>query len=680
MLSWTPIAMVRILAFYLLGILLTRDQTSTNQVILLWIVCHTLALGFFISTFTYLKKYSGYFGLLTIIGFGNLNINQYDESQIKSHLTNHESIIKGYVVSILDAPEKISSGARLKGQIQRIKNRNSWIRAHSKVLIYLEQKPSYKRGDILLIKGSPTTVSKNTYPEFFNYGLYLNRQNIFFQHKLNSTDILQIGKKSTDFYQLALVARQWCVDQIKKWIRGGNEQAIAMALIVGQDDELEHELNDQYAKTGTLHVLSVSGLHTGILYLILFGLLKPVSKLKFGSWIVSLSIILCLWSYAYLTGLSPSVLRAVTMLSFVTIAKPFGLRSNIWNTLAASAFLLLLFDPWIFTKIGFQLSYLAVIGIVWIHPLLLNSWEPQSWWVFNIWNLTCVSISAQITTLPISLLYFHQFPIWFIPANLLIIPISSLALIIGILFLPLSISPLLAKPSSWVLSKVISFMNASIEYIGHWPQWNTDQIYVITHHIWSLFGMILGFVFFLKTKKKIWLYLTLTSAIIFGCLDHVWKRNLKSTQTIYIAANSYSLKLEIRSLHHFITLQSPEIYNSKNKLNSNPWINKFSHLQIKNECKSVKLNKDLHLYIINSPTGCTTNWRNKIIVIGPSGEIPDWGEFVPKMVVANAVKFRRHYKKSIQINKTPELFKVSFNQPLVLDIQHDSLKIYHNPK
>lgn len=148
-----------------------------------------------------------------------------------------------------------------------------------------------------------------------------------------------------------------------------------------------------------------------------------------------LILLLCLWSYAFITSLSPSVMRAVTMFSFIAIANVMQRQTNIYNTLAASAFLLLILEPNMVFEVGFQLSYLAVLGIVSIYPIVYPLFVFKSKWTDTLWQLNCVSIAALIATFPLGIFYFHQFPNYFLVANILVLPLIPFIIYFGLSFL-----------------------------------------------------------------------------------------------------------------------------------------------------------------------------------------------------------------------------------------------------
>lgn len=205
------------------------------------------------------------------------------------------------------------------------------------------------------------------------------------------------------------------------------ERALVKALVLGLRDELDYEQKDAFVKSGTIHVLAVSGTHVGFIYamlLFMFGWWGGGAKARLFRGIV---ILLALWGYAGLTGACPSVLRATIMFSLFTLAGMGARRADPLNSLFAAAFVLLLWDPHMLIEIGFQLSFLAVLGIILFYGPLLRLWVPNNKFVGNIWSLIAMSLAAQALTTPLSLYLFKAFPIWFLPANLVVVTAAGFA-------------------------------------------------------------------------------------------------------------------------------------------------------------------------------------------------------------------------------------------------------------
>ncbi|MEQ9591225.1 MAG: ComEC/Rec2 family competence protein, partial [Cyclobacteriaceae bacterium] len=340
-------------------------------------------------------------------------------------------------------------------------------------------------------------------PFEFDYKRFLSFNNIYHQHFINSTKklVLQQRESKKDILFYSYKARLWARDQLLTFIPGIKEQAIAMALVLGVKDGIDNELQRAYASSGAMHVLAVSGLHVGIIYGLILLLFKPIQHKAGARWIVAATSIILLWIYAFITGLSPSVLRAVTMFSFMAIARPFGRATNIYNTLAGSAFLLLIFNPFLIMSVGFQLSYLAVLGIVTIHQPLYMLIEPRHRILDWVWNISCVSIAAQLATFSLGILYFHQFPTYFLVSNLFVIPGAVVILIGGVVLLAVSVFTPVALLVGKLLQYFIHILNEIVFAVEGLPFSLIEHIYLTTFQCWLLIGILVAIILLLQFKK-----------------------------------------------------------------------------------------------------------------------------------------------------------------------------------
>src|SRR5690606_32609393 len=295
-------------------------------------------------------------------------------------------------------------------------------------------------------------------------------RNIFHQHVVRENEVTLIDHDPPSaILNYSINVRTWALSVLERHITGDRERAIAQALVLGVTEDLDNELTGAYAASGAMHVLAVSGLHVGILYMIIAFVLGPVKHIPGGKWIFMFSSVCLLWTYACITGLSPSVLRAVTMFSFFALARPLNYRTNIFNTLASSAFCLLLYDPFLIASVGFQLSYMAVVVIVWLHPFLYQLWDPDSRILDEIWKISSVSIAAQLITTTVTLFYFHQFPNYFLLANLFVIPLAFAVLAGGLALLASAWLAPLAEMIGWVENKLIAMLNYLVFKVQQLP-------------------------------------------------------------------------------------------------------------------------------------------------------------------------------------------------------------------
>tara|TARA_R110002073_G_scaffold279026_1_gene442968 strand:- start:226605 stop:228509 length:1905 start_codon:yes stop_codon:yes gene_type:complete len=320
--------------------------------------------------------------------------------------------------------------------------------------------------DKLYVKTNFHFIDEPKNPYQFNYSNYLERQQVYRQISVAYDDFLMVKSKPNSLKGLAHQLRVNINESLIKNGFTGDELAIVNALLLGQRQEISKELLENYSKAGAIHILAVSGLHVGIILLIISVFLSPLKRLKHGKNIRLILTILLLWAFAFIAGMSASVIRAVTMFTALSIGIAANRKHSIYKNLIISMFFLLLLNPYYLFQVGFQLSYLAVFFIVWIQPIIYGVWKPRLKGVDYFWQLFTVSMAAQIGVLPLSLYYFHQFPGLFFVANLAIIPVLGLILGMGIGVILLSLMSVLPSVLATIYQNVIEWMNQLIAWVA----------------------------------------------------------------------------------------------------------------------------------------------------------------------------------------------------------------------
>ena len=331
-------------------------------------------------------------------------------------------------------------------------------------------------------------------PNQFNYKAYLEKQYIYHQISTESPSLLKVHGNIKSLNGYASHLRFLINSKLKTYNFKPDELAIINALILGQRQDISKNVYTNYTNAGAIHILAVSGLHVGILLLILNLLLKPLERLKHGRTTKLLIILILLWSYAILAGASASIIRASTMFSIVAFGMHLKRPSNIYNTLAISVFFILLFKPLFLFDVGFQLSYLAVIAIVSIQPILYNLWKPKLWFINNLWQVFTVTIAAQFGVIPLSLFYFHQFPGLFWLSNLVVIPLLGIILSSGILVIALALINVLPQYLADLYGTCISFMNYFFKWVSSHDQFLIKDISFNAWHTLASYFIIIAIV------------------------------------------------------------------------------------------------------------------------------------------------------------------------------------------
>jgi competence protein ComEC len=285
--------------------------------------------------------------------------------------------------------------------------------------------------------------------------------------------------------------------------------------LLGYREDLSPAVIQSFADSGTVHVICVAGLHVGIIYLLLNFLLGFLTKVKGGDKMRTLLLLLLLWAYALLTGLATPVLRATIMFSFILIGKYLNKRSYSINSLCCSAFLLLLINPFNLADTGFQLSYLAVAGILIIYPFISSLWEITNPVINKIWELLILSFSAQLSIAPLSLLYFHQLPNYFLFTNLLVVPLLSIVVCAGLFFLFTAYIPFLCLAGQWMFQKSCFMLNWLVKSFSGLPFFVSKGISITPFEAALIYLIMISLFLFLTNKKYSYLLTGLSACLLF---------------------------------------------------------------------------------------------------------------------------------------------------------------------
>ncbi|QEM09385.1 ComEC/Rec2 family competence protein [Mucilaginibacter rubeus] len=389
-------------------------------------------------------------------------------------------------------------------------NQNQAVPTTGTLLIAIKDSVAIKLtyGDELLIPGKYSPIDPPFNPAEFNYKKYLAHQNVYYQEFLYPGQYRLVQSNTGNpFISQALSLRRQMVQRLKQQLRDPNAIAVASTLILGYKADLSDDVLQAYSKTGTIHVLSVSGAHVAIIWALLAFILSFLDRWRHGRLIRAVIIIPVIWYYAMLTGFSPAVCRAAVMISTVIIGKTYNRYINNLNILAISAFILLLYNPLLITDVGFQLSYLAVAGLVILQPVVYAWFTFKNQWIDKLWVLCSVSVAAQVITFPLSAFYFHQFPVYFLFSNLFIVIPTAVIMYSGIFYLLLPQIPYISACLAWLLEKTILLMNYVLAWVEHLPFASISKIWLTTTEYLLLYAIIICVFYFLYDKRA-WLLRT----------------------------------------------------------------------------------------------------------------------------------------------------------------------------
>lgn len=457
-----------------------------------------------------------------------------------------------------------------------------------KVLAFIERdslSETLAHGDQLVFQNPIFKLEPPKNPHSFDYQSFLNYKNIHFQTFIKSGHWRILKKnKSKTISSTALILKMEFLSILRKYLKSDNEFGVGSALILGHKDEISEDIQTAYAGTGATHVLAVSGLHVGIVYLIFQIFLLNRITWFHPIWKVAKVVIplLGIWSFALLTGMPPSVKRAATMFSIFILGTALTRTKNAYNILAASAFCILFIDPYLIMNVGFQLSYCAVFSILYFQPRIAKQWLIKNKIGNYLWQLSAMSIAAQIGTAPLALFYFHQFPIYFLLSGLIVIPAAFIILNLGLtLFVLESINTewgfIIGKP----LNKLIEIVNQSIFYIQNLPGSIISGIWIsgiIAILIYLFIGQL---AIAIETKKFKWLVGSLCF-LTFISLNHSFSK-YQSTQNkkIVVYHINKGSAIDFFDGSELISLTNSEVdqKNLNYAVQNNQWSEGYSNLR-----------------------------------------------------------------------------------------------------
>jgi competence protein ComEC len=401
-------------------------------------------------------------------------------------------------------------------------------RGNLRLYLQKEEKINLHYGDeLLLLRKAIKPVPPIQNPFEFDFQLFLHRNNIHHQAYLNKKQWTNTNKNSGhSFFKLSFNLQQYLQSVYTQYLTNKQHRGIIEAIVFGYKNDLDKEVISAYSKTGIIHVLAVSGLHVGLIFSVLSLFTSWLTSSLFKKRIRVVIIILFLMAYAVLTGLSPSVCRAVLMFSFFVFKDAVKRETNVYNVLAASAIILLTIQPlWLF-NVGFQLSYLAVFSIVFLQKHIKNWFVFTDWFLAKAWTLMAVSIAAQIITFPLCLYYFHQYPNLFFISNLIVIPLIFIVLSLAAclpLFAYFKIMVPITHLTAQLIDFYLEFINTFVFKIQNLPYAYFDNLYINTIEMWLIFALVFSMLLWLiyKLPKLIWPSLLFAMLLIFSQANRI---------------------------------------------------------------------------------------------------------------------------------------------------------------
>ncbi|MCB9337808.1 MAG: ComEC family competence protein [Lewinellaceae bacterium] len=524
MLNWREIPFFRLLLPLSAGILLAMIF-NYNSLLLKALLATLPIVAWAANKVRGMYRYRWLFGSLLngavlLLGYQaawfHLELNQPDH--FNRLLRQEEGIVVG---RIADAPAKKGDWVKVELATESMgPSPDSLAPVSGNILVYLARDTSaelLRYGDELLFKSNITAIGPPKNPDAFDYGRYLHFQNIHHQAFVREGDwLLHKKRKGFSIYGDAIALQGYFLKTLRKHLSTESELAVGSALILGYRDEVPEDLLTAYSQTGAMHVLAVSGLHVGIVFFIFNFFLGRV-KLYSKGWKATkvLLILAGIWIFALVTGASPSVLRATVMFSFINVGMALRRYNNVYNSMAASAFFLLLWNPYWIVSVSFQLSYLAVWGILYFQPKIAKLLTPENKWLEKAWQLIAVSLAAQLMTLPLTLYYFNQFPTWFWLTSMILVPLAGIELGMGLLLLLMeSVWEMAAVWVGKALWALLWFGNACVSFIQHLPGAVIEGIWMGPLIALLLYLVILSAMAAIGSKQFKWVFSALAFLVL----------------------------------------------------------------------------------------------------------------------------------------------------------------------
>ncbi len=456
------------------------------------------------------------------------------------------------MVWLNEYPIKKRKSYKINAHVYAKKRMGEWQHASGKVMLYFEmdsaQAAQLKYGDMMVLHAAFAEIDEPKNPNQFDFKRYCRIQNIFHQAYVPRQNWKLLDENmGNGLKSFALGLRHHWLDKLRESGFREKEFAVAGALLLGYKDEIDKETLRAYSSAGAMHVLAISGLHVGIIFLMFNTIFKFLLALPRGKIIRSVVVLSLIWLYALVAGFSPSVVRASVMFSAVALAQAANRKTNIYNTLLISAVVLITFDPQIIFQVGFQLSYAAVLGIVSVQPALDKLLKPKTKLGKAIWGIITVSIAAQLATFPFGLYYFHQFPNLFILSNLLVIPLVTLILYLGV---PLLLLSMVFSLPTWlfaILSGLIHWMNRGVSWIESLPNSLLYGLHIEDWQLWLLMaGIALGVVALkVKSRNVFAASFALLFGVQMGGLMRYWESQNRREIVLYNTTGALAMDLTV---------------------------------------------------------------------------------------------------------------------------------------
>lgn len=460
-----------------------------------------ISLSFFIPA-THAYRFRWLFGsgiLFLIFSIATVSYTRERERSAFDFPTS-DTVYLGYITDIpLEKPKSIQCNITLNAPNKK------------KVIVYFQKtdkSSSLAPGDVVVFRTQMQAFKNFGNPDDFDYARLMRNHGFAASGYVPENQWMVTGISNRTPYVISQQIRLKALEFYKSFGLDNDSYAFVTALTLGYTKFLPQEMKEAFRASGTSHVLSVSGLHVGIIYLVITSMLFFLKGSKRKNSFKQIVIILSLWAYAFITGLSVAVIRAALMLSIFCVGNMFNRKGFSYNTLAIAAFFILLSHPFALFEIGFQMSFMAVMAILFFQPKINRLYIPQNKFSATLWSLFTLSLAAQAGVFPLVLYYFGTFPTYFFVTNLLIVPLTNLivyAVIPVAVFsaagsIGFAVFDFPAMLCQWLFDKICRFTLSVVYFFETLPAAQIKDQYL------TFWGMILVFLlvisFFMRFENK----------------------------------------------------------------------------------------------------------------------------------------------------------------------------------
>lgn len=654
----------RIAIWFILGLLASYYFNPSPKIALIFL--GTLFIFFGVSYYVSNKQLAQkrYFGIATYVIFFLVGVSSQslqNKHFSENHYVNKFQSDKNYFVGAT-LVEKLKSGASNERYIAEITSLDS-LKTNGRILFNIKKDSLNQKleiGSQVLFYGEIYKHREPNNPNQFDYGKYLENKSIYGQIYADASDVKVNSQLDKNIWYYASAFRNRIITNLEKSGFHKEELNVVIALILGQQQDISPEILKDYQLAGAVHILSVSGLHVGCIMIAIGFLLKPLPKTKFGEILKLFIIIAFLWLFALIAGFSPAVTRSVVMFTFVAVGEYSNRKTNIFHTLIASMFFILLFEPSFIFDVGFQLSYCALFFIVWMKPIFDKIWMPENKILKYIWGILSVSFAAQIGAFPLSVYYFHQFPGLFFVTNLLVLPLLGIILALGV-FVMLwasitSVPVFLAK----VLEYSIYFLNKIINWVASFESFIFQDISFNWQMLVTCYLMIFGFAIWIMKPDFKKLSLALVSLIIFQ-ITYFGTEYVNQTQEEFIVFNAKrSTIISERKGENIVIYANDSLSEATMNFTLNPYlVGNFASISKMKRISNLNYFNKNKILIVDSLSVFPENINPDILILTQSPKLNlerILAHSKPKMVVADASNYKTYasrWKETCAKEKIP---------------------------